>query len=60
MARVVVIGAGISGHTAAMNLKHKLGRKHEVVVISPNSNYQWVPSNVIVLSLKFKHTASIH
>jgi large subunit ribosomal protein L24 len=34
MARVVVIGAGISGHTAAMNLKHKLGRKHEVIVIS--------------------------
>jgi len=48
MARVVVIGAGISGHTAAMNLKNKLGKKHEVVVISPNSNYQWVPSNIWV------------
>ena len=48
MARVVVIGAGISGHTAAMNLKDKLGKKHEVVVISPNSNYQWVPSNIWV------------
>jgi len=48
MARVVVIGAGIAGHTAALNLKNLLGKKHDVIVISPNSNYQWVPSNVWV------------
>jgi len=48
MARVVVLGAGISGHTAALVLKRKLGTKHEVVVVSPNSNYQWVPSNIWV------------
>lgn len=48
MARVVVLGAGISGHTTALNLKHKLGKQHEVVVVSPNKNYQWVPSNVWV------------
>lgn len=48
MARVVVLGAGISGHTAASFLKKLLGKKHEVVVVSPNSKYQWVPSNIWV------------
>lgn len=46
MARVVVLGAGVAGHTAAQILKRKLGKKHEVVVISPNSRYQWIPSNI--------------
>jgi len=48
MAKVLVLGAGISGHTAALIAKRKLGRNHEVEVISPNSNYQWVPSNIWV------------
>ena len=48
MARVVVLGAGISGHTAVMILRKKLNKKHEVIMVSPNSNYQWVPSNIWV------------
>ncbi len=48
MAKVVVLGAGISGHTAAAFLKKKLGNKHEVVVISPSEYYQWIPSNIWV------------
>ncbi|NNN14238.1 MAG: NAD(P)/FAD-dependent oxidoreductase [Acidimicrobiaceae bacterium] len=48
MARVVVLGAGISGHTAALYLKRRLGSSHEVVVVSPNSNYNWIPSNIWV------------
>ena len=48
MARVLILGAGISGHTAALAAKRKLGKRHEVVVVSPNSNYQWVPSNIWV------------
>lgn len=48
MAKAVVLGAGISGHTAVLYLKKLLGKKHEVVMISPNSNYQWVPSNIWV------------
>ena len=48
MARVVVLGAGVSGHTAALYLKKKLGKAHEVVVVSPNSNYNWIPSNIWV------------
>jgi len=48
MAKVVVLGAGISGHTAAAFLRKKLGKQHEVVVVTPNSYYQWVPSNIWV------------
>jgi len=39
MAKVIVLGAGISGHTAASFLKKMLGKNHEVVVVSPNSYY---------------------
>jgi len=46
--KVVVLGAGISGHTAALNLRRKLKNKAEITVISPNRNYQWVPSNIWV------------
>jgi len=48
MAKVVVLGAGISGHTCAAFLKQKLGKRHEVVVITPNQYYQWIPSNIWV------------
>ncbi|HNS18518.1 MAG TPA: FAD-dependent oxidoreductase [Bacteroidales bacterium] len=48
MATVVVLGAGISGHTAAAVLKKKLGRKHQVIVVSPSAYYQWIPSNIWV------------
>lgn len=48
MAKVVVLGAGISGHTAVLYLKKILGKNHEVIMVSPNSNYQWVPSNIWV------------
>ena len=48
MAKVVVLGAGISGHTAVMYLKRYLGKNHQVTMVSPNSNYQWVPSNIWV------------
>ena len=48
MARVVVLGAGISGHTAALLLRRKLGKEHEVVVVTPNSKWNWIPSNIWV------------
>ncbi len=48
MARVVVLGAGISGHTAALHLRRKLGREHAVIVVSPNSKWNWIPSNIWV------------
>ena len=48
MARVVILGAGISGHTAALHLQRRLKRRHEIVVVSPNSNWNWIPSNIWV------------
>lgn len=48
MARLVILGAGISGHTAALHAWRKLKGKHELIVISPNSNWNWIPSNIWV------------
>lgn len=48
MSKIVILGAGIAGHVAASHLRRKLAKKHEVLVVSPNSNYQWVPSNIWV------------
>ena len=48
MSKIVILGAGISGHVAASHLRRKLDKTHEVVVVSPNSNYQWIPSNIWV------------
>ena len=48
MAKILILGAGIAGHTAASHLRRKLSKEHEVLVVSPNSNYQWVPSNIWV------------
>jgi sulfide:quinone oxidoreductase len=48
MSRVVVLGAGISGHTAAAFLREWLGKQDEVVVVSPQPTYNWIPSNIWV------------
>jgi sulfide:quinone oxidoreductase len=48
MSRVVVLGAGIAGHTAAAYLRRWLGRNDEVLVISPKPSYNWIPSNIWV------------
>lgn len=48
MSTIVVLGAGISGHTAAAFLRKKLSKKHKVSVVAPNSYYQWIPSNIWV------------
>lgn len=48
MARVVILGAGISGHTAALHLRRMLDPNHQVTVVSPNSQWNWIPSNIWV------------
>lgn len=48
MSRIVILGAGISGHTAARYLHKWVGKKHEVMVVSPNSKWNWIPSNIWV------------
>ncbi|NLI17234.1 MAG: FAD-dependent oxidoreductase [Actinomycetales bacterium] len=48
MARVVVLGAGVAGHTAALHLRRLLDKEHSVTVVSPNSKWNWIPSNIWV------------
>jgi len=48
MARVVVLGGGVSGHTAATFAAKWLGNGHEVVVVTPNAKWNWIPSNIWV------------
>jgi len=48
MDRVVVLGRGIAGHTAALHLTRMLKQPDEVVVITPNSYWNWIPSNIWV------------
>jgi sulfide:quinone oxidoreductase len=48
MAHLLILGAGIAGHTAAMHARRKLGKKHQVTVVSPNSKWNWIPSNIWV------------
>lgn len=48
MARIVILGAGIAGHTAARHLHKMIGRQHEIVVVSPNAKWNWIPSNIWV------------
>ena len=48
MSRIVILGAGISGHTAARYLNKWVGKHHEIVVVSPNAKWNWIPSNIWV------------
>jgi NADH dehydrogenase, FAD-containing subunit len=48
MTRVVVLGGGIAGHTAAAFARRWLGRDDTVTVVSPRDHYNWVPSNIWV------------
>jgi sulfide:quinone oxidoreductase len=48
MARVVVLGAGVAGHTAASFLRKWLSSRDEVTVVSPLPQYNWIPSNIWV------------
>jgi len=48
MAKIVVLGAGFAGHTAALYLGSKLGRQHEVTVVNKYDIFGYVPSWVWV------------
>lgn len=48
MAKLLILGGGIAGHTAALHAKSLLGHKHEVIVVTPNSKWNWIPSNIWV------------
>ena len=48
MAKLVIMGGGVSGHTAATFARKWLGKEHEVIVVTPNSQWNWIPSNIWV------------
>ncbi|MBO8171383.1 MAG: FAD-dependent oxidoreductase [Bacillaceae bacterium] len=48
MARIVIIGAGFSGQTAALYLRKKLGDEHQVTMINPWPRFTYIPSLVWV------------
>ena len=48
MSKIVILGAGIAGHTAARHLHTLQPAEHQIVVVSPNPEWNWVPSNVWV------------
>ncbi len=48
MADVLILGAGVAGHTAALHARRLLSREHRVQVVSPNSQWNWIPSNIWV------------
>ena len=48
MARFLILGAGVAGQTAALHARTRLPSSHEVVVVAPNSKYNWIPSNIWV------------
>ena len=54
MARVVIMGAGVAGHAAATILGDSIGKEHEIIVVAPNSNWNYIPSNVWVGTRKIK------
>ncbi|WP_027415110.1 NAD(P)/FAD-dependent oxidoreductase [Aneurinibacillus terranovensis] len=48
MAKVVILGAGFSGQTAALYLRKELGREHDVIVVNPWPRFTYIPSLVWV------------
>ena len=48
MAKILILGAGISGNTAAMYAKSFCRKEDEVIVVSPNKKWNWIPSNIWV------------
>lgn len=48
MAKIVVVGAGFAGHTAALYLGNRLGKQHQVTVVNRYDYFGFVPSWVWV------------
>lgn len=46
--KVVVLGAGFAGHTAALHLSHLVKNKAHVTVIAPRNRFTWFPSLIWV------------
>ncbi len=44
--KIVIIGAGFAGHTAALYLGNALGKHHDITVINRQKNFVYIPSLV--------------
>jgi sulfide:quinone oxidoreductase len=45
MARIVVLGAGLGGMSAAYEIRAAVGREHEVIVVGEGGKFSFTPSN---------------
>lgn len=45
MSTIAVMGGGIGGLAAAFELQDRLGREHEVVLVSDSNNFEFTPSH---------------
>lgn len=45
MKKIVIVGAGVGGLPMAYELREKLGKKHQITVVSDSPTFQFVPSN---------------
>jgi len=48
MAKIVIIGAGFAGHTAALYLGDALGKDHDITIINRQDYFTYIPSWVWV------------
>ncbi|MGE5578322.1 MAG: hypothetical protein ACM3TT_14150, partial [Syntrophothermus sp.] len=48
MARVIVIGGSFAGITGALEAKRRLGKDHEVLLISKTDKFTFIPSLIWV------------
>jgi sulfide:quinone oxidoreductase len=46
--RIVVLGAGFAGHTAALHLSYLVKGRAEVTVVAPRNRFTWFPSLIWV------------
>ncbi|MEQ9210650.1 MAG: FAD-dependent oxidoreductase [Pseudomonadales bacterium] len=45
MKKIVIVGAGVGGLPMAYELREKIGKKHQITVVSDSPTFQFVPSN---------------
>jgi sulfide:quinone oxidoreductase len=55
MSKIVIMGAGFAGHTAALYLGDALGKEHEITVVNKFDYFLFVPSLVWVGVNHMKH-----